>query len=373
MTGEPIVSGHIPVTRRGILRTAGALGLAAPAVLRARRADAAGVLNVTAYDGFIPPAFRQRFEAETGIEVRVRLASSQSPELNLLIAERPSPLTDLCTVTGNRIHQFFDAQVIEPLDTKRLKNWSCINPLYTETDWIAVDGATMAVPLLLGAEVLVYSTEKVAPVPDSWGAMFDPRNKRRTAYVIEDFLQCTMLYQGADGTFAAYVDNPGEAQHAVNAARDKLISNKAQVLKFYEDGAVLQQLLLNEDVVLAQAYAGALAKLILAGKPIRFVIPKEGSISFVYNFAVVKNAPNRDNAYRFLDALLGYKDIGDAITRSAGYASTFIGAGTTLTELERQAFLLTPDQLKRIKFASYKAQKLNSTLIDKAVEEVNAG
>jgi len=372
MTGEPIVSGHIPVTRRGILRTAGALGLAAPAVLRARRA-AAGVLNVTAYDGFIPPAFRQRFEAETGIEVRVRLASSQSPELNLLIAERPSPLTDLCTVTGNRIHQFFDAQVIEPLDTKRLKNWSCINPLYTETDWIAVDGATMAVPLLLGAEVLVYSTEKVAPVPDSWGAMFDPRNKRRTAYVIEDFLQCTMLYQGADGTFAAYVDNPGEAQHAVNAARDKLISNKAQVLKFYEDGAVLQQLLLNEDVVLAQAYAGALAKLILAGKPIRFVIPKEGSISFVYNFAVVKNAPNRDNAYRFLDALLGYKDIGDAITRSAGYASTFIGAGTTLTELERQAFLLTPDQLKRIKFASYKAQKLNSTLIDKAVEEVNAG
>jgi hypothetical protein len=44
-----------------------------------------------------------------------------------------------------------------------------------------------------------------------------------------------------------------------------------------------------------------------------------------------------------------------------------------LSELERQAFLLTPDQLKRIKFASHKAQKLNSTLIDRAVEEVQAG
>ena len=383
MTRAPIASGHTtvtrppvtraPVTRRAILRTTAVLGLAAPTVLRAHRARAAAVLNITAYDGFIPPAFRQQFEADTGIEVRVRLASSQAPELNLLVAERPSPLTDICTVTGNRIHQFFDAQVIEPLDTKRLKNWARINPLYTETDWIVVDGTTLAVPLLLGAEVLVYNTEKVAPAPDSWGAMFDPRYKRRTAYVIEDFLQCTMLYQGADGTFAAYVDKPEEAQRAVNAARDMLVKNKGQVLKFYEDGAVLQQLLINEDAVLAQAYAGTLAKLILAGKPIRFVIPKQGSISFVYNFAVVKNAPNRDNAYRFLDALLGYKDIGDAITRSAGYASTFIGAGATLTELESEAFLLTPEQLKRIKFASFKAQKLNSTLIDKAVEEVNAG
>lgn len=373
MARQPLIADRPAVGRRAILRTAAGLAAATPAVLRTRRAVAARVVNITAYDGFIPPAFKQQFEKETGIEVRIRLASSQAPELNLLVSERPHPLTDICTVSGNRIHQFFDAQVIEPVDTKRLGNWSRINPLYTSADWLSVDGATMAVPLLLGAEVLVYNTQKVTPAPDSWGAMFDPKYRRRTAYVIEDFLQCTMLYQGADGTFAAYVDKPDVAQRAVNAARDMLIKNKTQVLKFYEDGAVLQQLLINEDVVLAQAYAGTLAKLILAGKPIRFVIPKEGSISFVYNFAIVKNAPNRDNAYRFLDALLRAKDIGDAITRSAGYASTFVGAGSTLTPLERQAFLLTPDQLKRIKFASYKAQKLNSTLIDKAVEEVNAG
>lgn len=103
MTREPIVSDRTPATRRAILRAAGGIGLAAPAVLRVRRADAAGVLNITAYDGFIPPGFRRRFEAETGIEVRVRLASSQAPELNLLVAERPDPLTDICTVTGNRI------------------------------------------------------------------------------------------------------------------------------------------------------------------------------------------------------------------------------------------------------------------------------
>ena len=373
MSDIPIAGDRSTVTRRALLRAGAAAGLAAPAVLRASRADAGAVLNVTAYDGFIPPAFRQQFEQQTGIEVRVRLASSQAPELNLLVAERPSPLTDICTVTGNRIHQFFDAEVIEPLDAERLRNWSRIDPLYINADWLAVDRAIMAVPLLLGAEVLVYNTQQVTPPPDSWGAMFNPRYKGRTAYVIEDFLQCTMLYQGADGTFAAYVDHPAAAQRAVNAARDRLIREKPQVLKFYDDGAVLQQLLVNDDVVLAQTYAGTVSRLILAGKPIRFVIPREGSISFVYNFAVVKNAPNRDNAYRFLDALLAYPGIGDALTRSAGYASTFTDAGASLTALERQAFLLTPDQLKRIRFASYRAQKLNSSLIDRAVEEVNAG
>lgn len=376
MTHRPIPSPGHPITPQPITRRAALLQaacLAAPAVLRARGARAAGVLNVTAYDGFIPPAFKRQFEADTGIEVRVRLASSQAPELNLLVTERPHPLTDICTVTGNRIHQFVEAQVIEPLEVPRLRNWQRINPLYSEADWNKVNGGTMGVPLVMGTEVLVYDTGKVIPAPDSWGAMFDPRYKGRTAYVIEDFLQCTMLYQGADGTFASYVDKPADAQRAVTAARDLLIKTKSQVRKFYEDGAVLQQLLLNGDVSLAQAYAGTLAKLILADTPVRFVIPREGSLGFVYNFAVVKGARNRDNAYRFLDALLAYPEIGAAITRSAGYTSTFLGAEASLNELERQAFLLTPDQLGRIRFLGYQGQALSSKLIDRAVEEVQAG
>jgi hypothetical protein len=53
MTGEPIVSGPFAVTRRATLRKVAGLSLAAPAILRVRRAAAASVVNVTAYDGFI--------------------------------------------------------------------------------------------------------------------------------------------------------------------------------------------------------------------------------------------------------------------------------------------------------------------------------
>lgn len=365
-----IAAPRCAVTRRAVL--AGAV-LAAPALLPAAPAAAAGTLSVTAYDGFVPPAFRQRFEAETGTRVRIRLAASQAPELSLLVTERDHPLTDVCTVTGSRLHQFVDAGIIEPLDTARLRNWGRINPVYADADWNRVGGAVMGVPLVVGANVLVFDTAEVTPAPDSWGAMFDPRYRGRVTYDIEDFLLCTMLLQGADPTFASYVENPAEAARAVNAARDLLIGAKSQVLRFFDEGSELQQMLTGGDAVLAQTYASTPARLILAGLPFRRVLPREGSMGFVYTFAVVKGAPNRDAAYRFLDALLGTPGIEAALTRSAGYLSSLKDAGAGLTEAERAAYGLDPAALSRLRFASYEGQALSSALIDRAVEEVRAG
>lgn len=360
------------VTRRGLLRGAAAIALASPAVLRSRRAGAASFVSILAYDGLVPLAFKAQFESETGIEVRLRPMFSQAPELNLLIAERPHPTSDICTVAGHRLHQFVDAAVIEALDAGRLGNWGRIDPLYTDAAWLRVDGAVMGVPLSVSCERLVYNTQRVSPAPDSWGVMFEPRFRGKTTYVIEDFLQCTMLYQGADGGFASYVDQPEAARKAVDAARDLLIANKRQVLKYYEDGAELVQLLAGEDVYLAQFYSGAPTKLVLDGQPFRFVVPREGSLGSVYTFGLVKDAPNRDNAYRFLDALLAYPGVGAAMTRASGYPSTFRGADASLNELEKQAFLLTPQDLQRIQIRRYEGQALNSELIDRAVEEVQA-
>jgi len=358
------------VARRAVL--AGA-ALAAPAILRAGPASAAGVLNITAYDGFVPPDFRKAFASETGIDVRIRLAASQAPELTLLVTERDHPTTDICTVVGARLHQFVADGIIEPLDIARLKNWGRINPLYSEADWNRVDGAIMGIPLVIGANVLVYQTQEVTPAPDSWGAMFDPKYQGRVTYDIEDFLLCAMLLQGADPTFVSYLGNQAAAARAVDVARDMLIAHKSQVVRFFDEGSELAQLLTGGDAVLAQTYASTPAKLILAGQPFRRVIPNEGSMAFVYTFAVVKGAPHRDAAYRFLDALLGTPGMSAALTRSAGYLTSFNNSGAGLTEVEQDAYGVPEDALSRIRFARSQGQALSSSLIDRAVEQVKAG
>ena len=355
------------ITRRAVM--AGVL--AAPAV---RRAQAAAFrVNITAYDGFVPETVRQRFQTETGIDVRVRLAASQAPELTLLVTERDHPLTDICTVAGGRLHQFVANGIIEKLDTTRLANWGRVNPFYSEAAWNRVDGAIMAVPLVIGANVLVSDSNAVKPAPESWSAMFDPKYRGRVTYDIEDFLLCTMALQGADPTFVSYVPDPAAAARAVDAARDLLIRTKSQVVRYFDEGSELQQLLTGGEAVLAQTYASTPSKLILAGQPFRRVIPREGSMAFVYNFAIVKGAPNRDAAYRFLDALLGAPDIASTLTRSAGYLTSFKDASAGLTEIEQAAYGVPEEALGRLRFSRFEGQALSSALIDAAVEQVKAG
>jgi spermidine/putrescine transport system substrate-binding protein len=341
--------------------------------LRSARATAAPALNITAYDGFVPADFHKQFEGEAGIPVRIRPAASQAPELTLLTAERDHPITDICTVVGTRLHQFVENGLIEPLDTTRLKNWNRLNPVYANAEWNHVNGAIMGVPLVMAADVLVYDTREVKPAPDSWFAIFDPKHKGRVTYDIEDFLLCTMLAQGADPTFMAYLSEPTEAAAAVNAARDLLIRNKSQVVRFFDEGSELQQLLTGGDAVLAQTYASTPARLILAGQPFRRVVPKEGTLAYVYTFAIIKDAPNRDGAYRFLDAMLGAPGMAATLTRSAGFASCFLDAGKALSATEQDAYGLPEDALGRVHFPRFEGQALSSSLIDKAVEEVKAG
>ncbi len=359
-----------PITRRAAM-----LGsvLSAPAILRARAASAAGGLNITAYDGFVPPAVARQFQADTGTPVRVRLAASQAPELTLLVTERDHPLTDICTVVGGRLHQFVANGIIEPLDTSRLKNWDRINPLYGEAEWNRVDGATMGVPLVIGANVLVSDTGEVSPAPDSWDVMFDSKYRGRVTYDIEDFLLCTMALQGADPTFVSYLADPAAAVRAVDAARDTLVRTKSQVVRYFDEGSELQLLLAGGDAVLAQTYASTPGKMILAGQPYRRVVPKEGSMAFVYDFAISKGAPNRDAAYRFLDAMLGTPGIAAALTRSAGYMTGFRDAGAGLTAIEQAAYGVPEDALGRLRFSRFEGQALSSALVDAAVEQVKAG
>ncbi len=96
-------------------------------------------------------------------------------------------------------------------------------------------------------------------------------------------------------------------------------------------------------------------------------------MAFIYNFAIVKGAPNRDAAYRFLDGMLGAPGIGTALTRSAGYPSTFADAGAGLTGIERDAYGLDEEAVGRLRFSRFEGQALSSSLIDRAVEDVRAG
>ncbi len=362
-------------SRRGFMKSgvAGAALLAAPAILRTNPAQAAGEVNVWTYANFVPDDFREQFEKDTGIKVNVRLVDDQGKQFNLLAAESPKPTADIVTVAGHRFLQFIESELLSPLDTGRLKNWGTINPVFSESDWATINGNKWGAPILSGAEILAYNTEVVTPEEArSWDVLFDEKYKQQTAYIIQDMMSVMMLYNGYDGNFIEYKDDPEKAARLVKEVRDFLIEKKPLVRKYYDAGAEIQQMFINQDVVVAHAWNGPISKLIADGFPVAMTIPKEGSYGFVYTLNVTNNGPNQDNAYKLLDAILARPEIGASMTRASGFISTFKGADQHLTELERKASSFTEEELQGLQFFRAENNKMKYGLLDPAVEEIKA-
>ncbi|MEO1019822.1 MAG: extracellular solute-binding protein [Pseudomonadota bacterium] len=236
-----------------------------------------------------------------------------------------------------------------------------------------VNDQKWGVPILTGAEILAYNTDFVgADEVNSWDVMFSEKYAGQTAYIIQDMMSVIMLYQGHDANMIEYIGDPDKAAEVVAQARDFMIANKDKVRKFYDAGAEVQQMFINQDIVLAHAWSGPISKLIMDGFPVDMTIPKEGSYGFVYNLNVAQNGPNTDNAYTLLDAILAEPEVGANMTRASGFISTFTGADQYLSELEQRAASFNEDELKGLQFFRAEANDMKYDLVDPAVEEVKA-
>lgn len=363
------------MNRRKLLTTAALSGaaLATPAYLRRAHAQSGGEVNIWTYNDFVPEAFKEQFQDETGIKVNVRLVDDQGKQFNLLAAEAPNPSVDIMTVAGHRFLQFIDSDLLAPLDTDRLANWGNINPTFSESDWATIQGHKWGAPILSGMEVLSYNTELVsAEEAQSWQTLFSDKYKGQSAYVIQDMMSIVMLMLGYDGNMVAYMDDPEKAAAIVEEAKQFLIENKPLVRKYYDGGAEVQQMFVNQDIALAQSWNGPAAALINDGFPLAMSIPQEGSYGFVYTFNIANNAPNEDNAYTFLNAILANPEIGAAMTKASGFISTYKGATEYLTDLEKMATSFPDEQLANLQFFRAEANGMKYDLVDPAVEAVKA-
>ena len=81
---------EIKLSRRKFLGTAAAASTVFAATPYIRSAIAASnEVNIWTYDNFVPAAFKEQFEKDTGIKVNIRLVNDQGKQFNLLAAEAP--------------------------------------------------------------------------------------------------------------------------------------------------------------------------------------------------------------------------------------------------------------------------------------------
>ncbi|NYT37958.1 ABC transporter substrate-binding protein [Allopusillimonas soli] len=209
-----------------------------------------------------------------------------------------------------------------------------------------------SIPHIFSAMVLVYNKEKLPAPPQSCEDLLDPKYKGRVGFSDILFNSTTLFLGLAEG-------GKGDSFKPGMAFLKKLVKNQPKV--FPSNEAVAAAFKSGEIWVACMWKARAL-QWRDAGLPLGFVIPKEGAIPVTFEGAVPKNSRHKDNAWKYMDALL--EPEGQVqFARAMGYAPTVKNASLPPDLQERVGF--TEDELARIHpydlkaLASHRADSLN--------------
>jgi len=210
--------------------------------------------------------------------------------LTALIAEKAKPVADVVYLGGNFGPRAVEAGVLAPYSPKLIDEVpeGMKDP---NGHWFAIHSGT------LGLFVNVDALGRNVPVPNGWTDLLNPVYRGKVGY-----LNPVSAAVGQVGLFA------------VNLALGGSFQDFAPAIRFF---AQLKQ---NEPIVPTQtAYArvvsgeipilfdydfNAMRAQFTDKAPVRFVLPKEGTISFPYIMGLVANGPNPENGKRVLDFTL---------------------------------------------------------------------
>ncbi len=189
--------------------------------------------------------------------------------------------------------------LIQSIDTSKLDSFDSLFDRFKSLDENMKDGDLYAVPWVWGSTSIAYNTEMFTDPIESIDVLWDTKYAGKISFR-DDYNDAVMAAAIALGQDP---NNPSD----LNAVKQKLIEQKPLNRTYWKTGDEFSKLFANKQIAVGMMWSGQAAAMKLNGEPIEYVIPKEGAIGWVDNWAVVKDAPNEDMAYKFIDYMIGYE------------------------------------------------------------------
>jgi spermidine/putrescine transport system substrate-binding protein len=305
-------------------------------------------LGVYVWEGYLPEAAVKIFEQETGIKLNITFATDNSAMLTLL---KGGGKADIIMPTQNQVNRFYEDGLAQPLDLNKIPNYAKVSAALKDQPWAKWDGKTMGsgdiyvIPYVFGTSGLIINTEKyTGSLGDiGWEVLFDPALKERVSSknAAESLMICLdTLGIPRDKLLT-------DTQATLEAARPKVLELKANVLKFYDTGAELLDLLKNDEVYVSHIWDGGGRKMMKFDPKFKYVLPKTGGLGWTDTFMIPKEAPNPAGAHIFIDFMLR-PEIAAMLTDESGYTTTVEGALDKSTVDNKGDYSFTANQLQKL-------------------------
>ena len=341
--------------------------LAAVVALAAAPAFGQGQVNVYNWSDYIAEDQLRAFEKDSGIKVNYTTYDSNEILEAKLRAGRSGYDVVVPTASPFFVRQLA-AGLYKPLDKARLKNLKNLDPEIMAQLAKYDPGNTHAIPWMWGTTGIGYNVAAIqkrmpdAPV-ESLKMVFDPA-------VVAKFADCgVMLLDSATDIFPAALkylglDPDSKKTEDLAKAADVVKAVRPYIRKFHSSEYI--NALAGGDICLALGFSGDIfqardrAAKAKDKQDIAYAIPREGSLLWIDVAAIPKDAPNPDNALRFLDFLLEPK-VAAASSELTGYANANTAATALLPKDISANPLIYPPADVRAKFYTITAGTAEQT------------
>ncbi len=305
-----------------------------------------GELKLFTWPDYSKPEVIAAFEKATGIKVTVTNYGSNQECMNKLRAAKARGF-DIAqpSLTEYALHMEFE--LYQEIIESKITNLNNLEPSFWESSAKqggVIRGQRVGLPYDWGTEAIAWRTDKLDFKYGelSYGDLWEPEFAQKVTCRPHSVFIGAGLYLDAIGKVPSNrMLDTYESEEKMRKVYDEifkfLVEKKKNIKMFWNNAQDHQLAFLQNGCVIGQTWDGPMLTLKKEGKPVSYMAPKEGAMTWVDSMAIVKNAKNVEQAYAFINWAYT-PEAGALMAKSTGYNSVVKGAADLLDDATKKGF-----------------------------------
>jgi len=285
-------------------------------------AFASDELKVYHWFEYMPPELVEKFKAETGINVTIDTYESNEAMLASLKAGRLGEY-DVAVPGDYMVKIMVDQGLLDSFTPDEMSNFGNI-----QDEWLDVPfdpGRKHSIPYQWGSTAFSVNRDVYKGDINTLAIIFNPPEELKGRINVLDsqgeVLALASMYMG--------IPQCTQDRDQLKALMAMLLDAKANWASFGSD--IAKDVLVSGDAAAGMIYNGFSARARAEGANVEYAYPKEGAVVWMDNVVLLKDAPNRENALKFMNFLLDPENAA-AVTNYAAYTAGVKGTDPFLAE-----------------------------------------
>lgn len=245
------------------------------------------------YGDYIDRDLIDQFEEETGITVVYE--EFLTPEAMYTKYKNGSVKYDLICCSDYMLDKMIKENEVEKIDYSKMKYIENIGRSYWDLSKSFDPALEYTVPYYWGTVGILYNTDMVEHVPDSWDDLWDKKYKNNIIMQnsVRDSFIPALIRNGSS------INTTDESE--LRTALEDLKKQKDIVQSYLVDE--VRDDMANDQAAMALIYSGEASLARDYNDKLEYVVPKEGTDIWMDSFVIPKGGRNYDGAVKFLDFL----------------------------------------------------------------------